>query len=63
MTKDKNLTVDMDIFQAAAVREELYTVTKMFTYDPKCVPSRVTAVREVIVKLDELIEAALTEND
>ena len=53
----------MNIFQAAAVREELYTVTKMFTYDPKCVPSRVTAVREVIVKLDELIEAALTEND
>ena len=51
----------MSVYQAAAVREELFTTTKMFTYDPTCVPPRVVKIREIIVKLDELIEESLND--
>ena len=61
MSEDKKLTVEMSVYQAAAVREELFTTTKMFTYDPKCVPPRVVKIREIIVKLDELIEESLED--
>jgi len=49
----------MDVRAAAAVRQSLFTDTKMYTYDPKSVPPRVTDIRSVIQDLDEQIEAEL----
>ena len=49
----------MDVRAAAAVRQSLFTDTKMYTYDPKSVPPRVTDFRSVIQDLDEQIEAEL----
>ena len=49
----------MDVRTAAAVRQSLFTDTKMYTYDPKSVPPRVTDIRSVIQDLDEQIEAEL----
>ena len=53
------ITVSMDVRTAAAVRQSLFTDTKMYTYDPKSVPPRVTDIRSVIQDLDEQIEAEL----
>ena len=49
----------MDVRAAAAVRQSLFTDTKMYTYDPKSVPPRVSDIRSVIQDLDEQIEAEL----
>ena len=49
----------MELQQAAAVREALFETTKAFTYDVKCTPSRVNSIRNVIVELDNQIEAEL----
>ena len=42
------ITVSMDVRTAAAVRQSLFTDTKMYTYDPKSVPPRVSDIRSVI---------------
>ena len=54
------ITLNMDVRTAAAVRECLFGDTKIYTYDPKCTPTRVTELRNVIVDLDEQIEEELT---
>ena len=46
----------MDARQAAAVRQALFTDTKVYTYDPKSVPERVVDIRNVIVDIDEQLE-------
>ncbi len=53
------IKIEMDVRAAAAVRQSLFTDTKMYTYDPKSVPPRVTDIRSVIQDLDEQIEAEL----
>jgi len=53
------ISINMDIRTAAAVRESLFQDTKLYTYDPTCVPPRVVELRNVIVDLDEQIEANL----
>jgi hypothetical protein len=53
------IKVEMELRQAAAVREALFETTKAFTYDEKCTPERVTKIRQVIVELDNQIEAEL----
>ena len=50
----------MSVYQAAAVREALFTDTKVYTYGPAC-PERVFEIREVITDLDAAIEDALAE--
>ena len=52
----------MDVRAAAAVRQSLFTDTKMYTYDPKSVPPRVTDIRSVIQDLDDQIELELEED-
>jgi len=53
------IKVEMELRQAAAVRAALFECTKMFTYDEKCTPERVTEIRQVIAELDKQIETEL----
>ena len=61
MSEEKKVILEMSVYQAAAVRESLFTDTKQYTYDPKCVPERVTQIREAIVKIDNQLEEILGE--
>ena len=61
MSEEKKVTVEMSVYQAAAVRESLFTDTKVYTYDPKCVPERVTKIREAIVEIDNQLEEILND--
>ena len=62
MSEEKKVTVEMSVYQAAAVRASLFTDTKQYTYDPKCIPERVTQVREVIVSIDDQLEEIIKED-
>jgi len=53
------ISINMDVRTAAAVRESLFQDTKLYTYDPTCVPPRVVELRNVIVDIDEQIEDEL----
>jgi len=55
VSKEKKVTIKMDVRQAAAVRQALFQETKGYTYDSTCVPPRVIDIRKVIVDLDEAI--------
>tara|TARA_B100000035_G_scaffold66957_1_gene54710 strand:+ start:555 stop:746 length:192 start_codon:yes stop_codon:yes gene_type:complete len=57
MSCGKNVTVELSVHQAAAVRQELFRCTKQDSYEFP--GQRTISVREVIVKLDEAIESAL----
>jgi len=57
------ISINMDVRTAAAVRQTLFDEQKRYTYDPKCVPSRIVELRNVINDLDEQIEESLKEND
>jgi hypothetical protein len=59
---DKKVTLEMSVYQAAAVRQSLFTDTKDYTYDVTCAPERVIHIREAIVSLDEQIEEILKED-
>ena len=60
MSCGKSITVELSVHHAATVREALFRSTKQDSYE---FPSqRTVAIREVIVKLDELIESALEHN-
>ena len=56
------ITISMDVRTAAAVRQSLFTDTRMYTYDPKSVPPRVSDIRSVIQDLDDQIELELEED-
>ena len=62
MTKDKKVTLEMSVYQAAAVRQSLFTDTKDYTYDPKCIPERVAQIREAIIDIDSQLEEILKED-
>lgn len=55
----KTITITMDVRQAAAVRQSLFTDTKEYTYDPKSTPERVVDIRKVILDIDENLESTL----
>ena len=59
MTKEKQVTIKMDVRSAAAVRQILFESQKGYTYDGDSVPPRITDIRRVIVDLDEKIGAAI----
>ena len=62
MSEEKKLTVEMSVYQAAAVRQALFMDTKDYTYDPKSMPERVAQIREVIVSIDSQLEEILKED-
>ena len=62
MSEEKKVTVEMSVFQAAAVRASLFTDTKQYTYDPKCTPERVVEIRDAIIQIDDQLEEILKED-
>jgi len=61
VSKEKKVTVELSVYQAAAVRQSLFTDTKGYTYDPKCISERVSQIREAIVQIDNQLEEILSE--
>jgi hypothetical protein len=55
MTKEKQVTIKMDVRAAAAVRQVLFDAQKGYTYNELSVPPRVVDIRNVIADLDEKI--------
>ena len=61
MSCSKNVTVELSVHHAATVRDALFRSTKQDSYE---FPSqRTVAIREAIVKLDDVIEQAISESD
>jgi hypothetical protein len=56
MTKEKQVTIKMDVRSAAAVRQILFDAQKGYTYDVVSVPPRVSDIRKVIIEIDDNIE-------
>ena len=61
MTKEKQVTIKLDVRSAAAVRQLLFEHQKGYTYDEASVPPRISDIRGVIVDLDEKIDAVLEQ--
>jgi len=61
MTKEKQVTIKMDVRSAAAVRQILFESQKGYTYDEASVPPRINDIREVILELDNKIGAIVGE--
>ena len=61
MSEDQKVTVEMSVYQAAAVRASLFTDTKEYTYDPKCIPERVAQIRDAIIQIDNQLEEIFSE--
>jgi hypothetical protein len=57
MTKEKQVTIKMDVRSAAAVRQLLFEHQRGYTYNEGSVPPRITDIRSVIIDLDEKIGA------
>jgi len=55
MTKEKQVTIKMDVRSAAAVRQILFESQKGYTYDEVYVPPRISDIRVVISNLDDAI--------
>lgn len=55
MTKDKQVTIKMDVRSAAAIRQVLYEHQKGHSYD--FASERITDIRKVIMDLDNKIGA------
>lgn len=61
MTKEKQVTIKLDVRSAAAVRQILFESQKGYTYDEASVPPRINDIREVILELDNKIGAIVGE--
>jgi hypothetical protein len=59
VTKEKQVTLEMDARCAAAVRQVLFDAQKGYTYDNVSVPPRITDIRSVIQDIDDNIGAVL----
>ena len=57
MTKEKKVTVKLDVRCAAAVRQVLFEAQRGYSYDH--VPERITDIRTVIRDIDDSIGAVL----
>ena len=61
MTKEKKVTLKIDVRAAAAIRQVLFDSQKGYTYDANSVPPRVVEIREVINTLDDAIGTVVGE--
>lgn len=57
MTKEKQVTIKMNVRSAAAVRQILFESQKGYTYDETSIPPRISDIRSVILDLDEKISS------
>ena len=63
MSEERKVTLELSVYQAAAVRQSLFTDIKGYTYDPTCCPQRVIDIRQAIVSLDKKIEEIVNDNE
>ena len=61
MTKEKQVTIKMDVRSAAAVRQILFESQRGYTYNMESVPPRISDIRSIISDLDEEIGAIVGE--
>ncbi len=59
MTKQKQVTIKMDLRSAAAVRQVLFDSQQGYTYNQTSVPPRINEIRNVIYDLDDKIACAI----
>ena len=59
MTKEKQVSIKVDVRAAAAVRQVLFDAQKGYTYDEVSVPPRIADIRSVVQQIDDSIGAAL----
>ena len=59
MTKEKQVTIKVDVRAAAAVRQVLFEAQKGYTYDEVSVPPRISDIRSVIQTIDDNLGAVL----
>lgn len=60
MSKEKQLTLKLDVRSAASVRQILFEHQKGYTYDESYVPERILDVRSVIQDIDNKIEEVIS---
>lgn len=61
MTKEKTVSIKIDVRAAAAVRQILFDAQKGYTYDGGSVPPRIVDIRSVIADIDSKIEEQVKE--
>jgi hypothetical protein len=59
VTKEKQVTIKVDVRAAAAVRQVLFEAQKGYTYDEVSVPPRIADIRSVVQQIDDNIGAVL----
>ena len=59
MTKEKQVTIKVDVRAAAAVRQVLFDAQRGYTYDEVSVPPRIADIRSVVQQLDANIGSVL----
>ena len=59
MTKEKKVTIKLDVRAAAAVRQVLFDSQKGYTYDEMSIPPRIADIRKVIQDIDDSITAVV----
>ena len=53
------INLELNLQQAAVVRQALFVEQKAYTLDPTCIPPRIVDVRNIIATLDKQIDDAL----
>ena len=53
------IKLELEVTNAAAIRQVLFKEQERYTYDPTCVPQRITRIRDVILDIDNQIEEEL----
>lgn len=53
------ITLELNLQQAAVVRQALFVEQKGYTLDPTCIPARIVDVRTIIATLDKHIDDIL----
>ena len=59
MSKEKQVSIKVDVRAAAAVRQVLFEAQKGYTYDEVSVPPRIADIRSVVQQIDDSIGAVL----
>ena len=59
MTKEKKVTLKVDVRAAAAVRQVLFEAQRGYTYDEVSVPPRIADIRSVIQSIDDNLASVL----
>ena len=55
------ISIELNLRNAISIRHVLFKEQERYTYNPTCVPERITDIRETISELDKQIEQQLEE--